>query len=287
MEEMKKNNSLMAGKGESGKWITVKGSHIFVEDGQSVDEAMEKHFSKSGNTSKVKTTDKAVKVDTDTGWEEGQLTGDSARFNKFLRLAHNDADTQSLIDELKNIGLNEKGISAVWNADSIYGKDAKQQDRELMSIFNNPEYRAEPNYKNTKYEDNEEIDWDRVKQNEKVNAKNAKNPKRHDKYGNELLSDEAFNVGLEAGKSYLNHMTQFHDLNQLKRSNVFLGNLQTIVSNSIVNNGFNPNLDTTYQDFNEIIGNLLGEEVDLQQYEGRQGSGFTGRKYIGYKPANN
>lgn len=144
MEEMKKNNSLMAGKGEGGKWITVKGSHIFVEDGQSVDEAMKKHFSKSGNTSKVKTTDKAVKVDTDTGWEEGQLTGDSARFNKFLRLAHNDADTQSLIDELKNIGLNEKGISAVWNADSIYGKDANQQDRELMSIFNNPEYRAEP-----------------------------------------------------------------------------------------------------------------------------------------------
>ena len=212
MEEMKKNNNLMAGKGEGGKWITVKGSHIFIEDGQSVDEAMEKHFSKSGDTSKSKSPEMS------------------------------------------------KTVSAA---------DEKQY------------------YKNTKYEDNEEIDWDRVKQNEKVNAENAKNPKRHDKYGNELLSDEAFNVGLEAGKSYLNHMTQFHDLNQLKRSNVFLGNLQTIVSNSIVNNGFNPNLDTTYQDFNEIIGNLLGEEVDLQQYEGRQGSGFTGRKYIGYKPANN
>ena len=50
MDEMKKNNDLMSGKGEGGKWITVNGSHIFIEDGQSVDEAMEKHFSKSGDT---------------------------------------------------------------------------------------------------------------------------------------------------------------------------------------------------------------------------------------------
>ena len=49
-DEMKKNNDLMSGKGEGGKWITVNGSHIFIEDGQSVDEAMEKHFSKSGDT---------------------------------------------------------------------------------------------------------------------------------------------------------------------------------------------------------------------------------------------
>lgn len=43
---MEKNNNIMAGKGENGKWITVNGSHIFVEDGQSVEEALNKTFSK-------------------------------------------------------------------------------------------------------------------------------------------------------------------------------------------------------------------------------------------------
>ena len=66
MEEMKKNNSLMAGKGEGGKWITVKGSHIFVEDGQSVEDAMNKHFNKSGDTktaiSSPSDTDNAKKI---------------------------------------------------------------------------------------------------------------------------------------------------------------------------------------------------------------------------------
>lgn len=145
MQEMKKDNALMSGKGEGGKWITVNGSHIFIEDGQSVDEAMEKHFSKSGGNlnTNTKLANKSVKINPDTGWEQGQLTGDSARFNKFLRLAEDGAGTQTLIDELENIGLNQKGISAVWNADSIYGSDARQKERELMSIFNNPEYRAE------------------------------------------------------------------------------------------------------------------------------------------------
>lgn len=43
---MEKNNDLMSGKGEKGKWITVNGSHIFIEDGQSVKEAVNKKFDK-------------------------------------------------------------------------------------------------------------------------------------------------------------------------------------------------------------------------------------------------
>lgn len=50
---MEKNNDLMAGKGEQGKWITVNGAHVFVEDGQSVEDAMKSKFSK-GNEGKVK-----------------------------------------------------------------------------------------------------------------------------------------------------------------------------------------------------------------------------------------
>ena len=46
---MKKNNNLMSGKGEKGKWITVNGSHVFIEDGQSVDDAVDRHFTKEQN----------------------------------------------------------------------------------------------------------------------------------------------------------------------------------------------------------------------------------------------
>lgn len=78
----------------------------------------------------------------DEGWEVGELKGDSARFNKFLRLASEDKDTQYLIDELKHIGLNKEGIAAVWNADSIYGTNTAQKELELMAIFNNNKYRS-------------------------------------------------------------------------------------------------------------------------------------------------
>ena len=93
---------------------------------------------KTGNITKIK-------VDKDTGWEYGQLTGDSARFNKFVRMARENGSTVQLRNELKKVGLNEKGISAVWNTDSIYGPNVREQGQDLMSIFNNPEYRSKQN----------------------------------------------------------------------------------------------------------------------------------------------
>lgn len=96
-----------------------------------------------------KTVSARVKVDHDTGWEHGDLTGDSARFNKFLRIARNGKSTVACRNELKKIGLNEKGIGAVWNSASIYGCNVKEMDRELMSIFNNPKYRADSTNKVT------------------------------------------------------------------------------------------------------------------------------------------
>lgn len=48
---MEKNNDLMSGKGEGGKWITVNGSHIFIEEGQSVKEALTKNFDKKQSES--------------------------------------------------------------------------------------------------------------------------------------------------------------------------------------------------------------------------------------------
>lgn len=55
---MEKNNDLMSGKGEKGKWITVNGSHIFLEDGQSVEDAMDKHFSKEKGKKDTRQHDK-------------------------------------------------------------------------------------------------------------------------------------------------------------------------------------------------------------------------------------
>ena len=205
---MKKNN-FMAGKGEQGKWVTINGAHVFIEDGQSVEDAMNKHFQK-----------------------------------KDTKLMHDDNSTK--------------------NGEKTF----KEQSARYKVSF----------------EENENIDWDTAGQNEKINGKNAKNPKRTDKYGNALLSDEAFNIGVEAGKSYFDHMKKYNDLSSLKRSNVFLGGMSEVIGNAITNNGFNPNLDITNQDLNEIIGNVIGEEVDIEKYEARQSNGFTGKKYIGYKP---
>lgn len=146
--------------------------------------------------------------------------------------------------------------------------------------------KQQPKYeRNTSFENNMEIDWDLAEKNEKINGKNAKNPKRHDKYGNELISDEAFKVGQEAGQSYLDYEAKYgNDLSKLKRSNVFLDHLSGIIGNAITNNGFDPNQDITYTDQNQIIGSLIGEEVDLEKYSTRQSNGFTGRKYIDYQP---
>lgn len=66
---MEKNNSLMSGKGEKGEWITVNGAHIYIEDGQSVEEAMNKHFSKGGD-SKQSDDDRLNKILTERGQSE-------------------------------------------------------------------------------------------------------------------------------------------------------------------------------------------------------------------------
>lgn len=43
---MEKDNNIMKGQGEGGKWITVNGTHVFVEEGQSVEDAMNSKFDK-------------------------------------------------------------------------------------------------------------------------------------------------------------------------------------------------------------------------------------------------
>ena len=101
-----------------------------------------KSTTKVGQAKRVeKHFDKKSSIDESNNWGESPLTGDEARFNKFLNMLDKDLGTDELRNELKSIGLNEDGISAVWNTDSLYGSDKKEMGQDLMSIFNEPKYR--------------------------------------------------------------------------------------------------------------------------------------------------
>lgn len=66
---MEKNNNLMSGKGEKGEWKTINGAHVYVEDGQSVEEAMNKQFNKGGG-SKASDNDRLNKILSERGQSE-------------------------------------------------------------------------------------------------------------------------------------------------------------------------------------------------------------------------
>ena len=124
----------------------------------------------------------------------------------------------------------------------------------------------------------DDIDYDKAEKNEKKNADKGRKP-------DGSLSDEAFKIGQKGAKIYLDFMTQYNDLDKLKGSNIFLGGLQNAVSKAITEAGYNPNLELTYNDFNDVIGSVLGEEVDIAEYERNATKGFTGKKYSGYEPS--
>ena len=59
---MEKNNNIMKGQGEDGKWITVNGTHILVGKGQSVEEAVNTKFDKKAPAKKNETSDEVLSV---------------------------------------------------------------------------------------------------------------------------------------------------------------------------------------------------------------------------------
>lgn len=118
----------------------------------------------------------------------------------------------------------------------------------------------------------------------KEESNKYKNPNRKDKYGNPLISDKAFKIAQKGLKDYLALMTKYNSLDNLKKSNVFLRGLHDVIDEKLEEEGLNPNFDITYQDLNEIIGSVIGEEVDMEKYETYSGNGWTGRKYTGYQP---
>lgn len=170
------------------------------------------------------------------------------------------------------------------NGDEVYQfgtKDGdvltfKSLDEAKQYIDNNDDF--DNDFEEEFIENIDNIDYDKAEENEKKNADKGKNPNRKDKYGNELVSDEAFKAGQKGVKAYLDYMTQYYDLDKLKGSKVFLSGLQSAASKAIIEGGYDPNLDVTYEDFNEIVSSVLGEEVDFESEK------FTGKKYSGYQP---
>lgn len=125
------------------------------------------------------------------------------------------------------------------------------------------------------------IDYDKAEKNEKINGSKGKNPNRKDKYGNELVSDEAFKVGQEGAKKYLDYMLKYNKMDSLRNSKVFIHGLENALNKSIIEAGYDPYNDITYQDTNEIIGSVLGENIDVENER------IVGGKYTGYQPNQN
>lgn len=116
--------------------------------------------------------------------------------------------------------------------------------------------------------------------------KSHKSAERKDKYGNPLVSDDAFKVGQKVAKEYLDQLNKGEGFETAKKSFVTLDGFRDAISDALEQEGLNPDYDLTYQDLNEIIGSVTGEEVDFEDYEGG-GKGWTGKKYNGYIPQEN
>jgi hypothetical protein len=136
-------------------------------------------------------------------------------------------------------------------------------------------------------------------------SKQTKSKTRKDKYGNPLLSDEAFMVGVMAVNNYLLEESNYlpiksnksADMNNsdikkkeaheyLKKSNIYVDALEEKISDALYDAGYNDDYDITEQDIEEIIGYATGE--NYKYANDRTPSGFrrwTGEKYSGYQPA--
>lgn len=117
----------------------------------------------------------------------------------------------------------------------------------------------------------------------------AKTPHKHatrqDKYGNPLVSDEAFKVGVEAVKKVIEENKKYGDEhNKMKDSFVYQDQLKEAINDAFEEKGLNPDYDLTYQDFNEMIGAATGEEVDFEVGSSNWQKAWKNRPYIGYQP---
>ena len=124
MEEFKKNNNIMDGKGEGKetKWITVKGTHIPLKDGESPKEAIKRHFK-----------------------EKRRTTGN--HISKLGEISKESITQRVLGDRLKN---SEFGISPNYekHIQKGHGDVFNTYNHNIPDIINNPDMIIEGNKQN-------------------------------------------------------------------------------------------------------------------------------------------
>lgn len=279
---------------EKGYWFsTENGTHIHAEEGESKEQAMGKkfksfkkeksslNFPKPTKEEHQETLDKEIK-DSFKNREEG------LRYLESQTNDWSDEEKESLKKRIDRVYPENKNDNPLKAESRSMINDKQANDPRVLADKLDDKEEVKEEFKETvDYKDNEDTNFELAEKNEKINGAKAKSKDRKDKYGNPLVSDEAFNIGVKAGKSYLEESLKYNSMDSLKRSNVFLHYMQSIVSNAIINNGYDPNLDVTYTDLNEIIGNVVGEEVDLEANESDRTKGWTGKKYSGYSPKGN
>lgn len=113
MEELKKNNNIMDGKGEGKetKWITVKGTHIPLKDGESPKEAIKRHFN---NIDKKNTKIKLGKINTNI-------------YNQILGKELVNSNLVISIDNIKHVSKRHL-------------EDYEKFKDDIKEIINNPDY---------------------------------------------------------------------------------------------------------------------------------------------------
>ncbi len=146
MEEFKKDNNIMSGKGENDiDWITVKGSHIPLKDGQTPKEAIQQHFENQ-------TTKKDAVKHLDTPYKKTELVKKIRNFEPIkLRIGDREILAQFDKDGAKKI---------VFGKSESKTKFETFQDHKtkLKNIDNLPEYIRTSKYQSSAVEDGKTID---------------------------------------------------------------------------------------------------------------------------------
>lgn len=124
--------------------------------------------------------------------------------------------------------------------------------------------------------------------------KTGKSETRKDRYGNPLVSDEAFKIGVEAAKKYIAQSDDYAAMipgrtahQYLKTSNIYVDCLIDEISDAIIEAGLDPDFDITYQDLDEMIGAATGDEIRIENSKWNcKFDAWTGHQYRGYNPLN-
>lgn len=324
----------------NGRWVTINGAHVFIEKGQSVNDALDGLSKGKRGKKRISNGKHEYSVDDGKSWFEmgadayGEYDADPDDFDRNVDDDFGFDEEEEMFDEyglstekglkdakdfLERNGIedpyslsNEEFNALARKAQEEFGIEDFELAQEFLVAPIDERKEAEEAGKNPEAEDEEarlqRIVDERVKQgwdqkgthdaqsikdtgylgfgsldalekatfgsgepNEKRRETGTKtfdeeNVGKHkskkDKYGNPMLSDEAREIGVEAMKKYIE---EYGGHKKLKSSNIYVDALMDAASDAITDAGLNPNFDITNEDFNEMITEATGDEIDISQ----------------------